>query len=213
MDGCIRVGPGLRTIPPPRQESRSSVNFTHPDDELGLYTAAEEADFDHVAGLRRYTNLVTSSIMHAVCRGDDSCDLKELPGGLSYSLTKLENEIHGLTSLGGFEYFIKKFCEPLMQGLHYFAAAGGFVTFCQWIFWFLKLMKNILKACCRSTKPIHVGAVMLELMGDSRSGSHNESYRQSSAAHRRGFPNMMRFSTKANGEGVCEMTSESISRK
>ena len=161
---------------------------------------------------------MTSSIVHAVCRGDDSCDLKELPGGPSYSLTKLENEIHDLTSLGGFEYFIKKFCEPLMQGLHYFAAAGGFVTSCQWIFWLLKLMKNALKACCRSTKPIHVGAdlteaVMLEMMGDSRSASHNEPYRQTSAAHRRGFPSMMRFSAKADGEGVCEMTSEPISRK
>ena len=158
---------------------------------------------------------MTSSIVHAVCRGDNSCDLKELPGGPSYSLTKLENEIHDLT---WFEYFIKKFCEPLMEGLHYFAAAGGFVTSCQWIFWLLKLMKNALKACCRSTKPIHVGAdlteaVMLELMGDSRSASHNEPYRQTSAAHRRGFPSMMRFSAKVDGEGVCEMTSEPISRK
>ena len=218
VDGWISVGPGLRTIPPPQKESRTSVNFTHPVDELGLYTAALVADFDHVAGLRGFTNLVTSSIVHAVCRGDSSCDLKELLGGPSYSLTKLENEIYDLTSLGGFEYFIKKFCEPLMQGLHYFAAAGGFVTSCQWVFWVLKLMKNMLKACCRSTKPILVGAdltkaVMMELMGDALSGSHIEPYCQSSAAHRRGFPPMMRFFTKAVREGVFEMTSEPISRK
>ena len=217
VDGWIRVGPGLRTIPPPRKESRTSVNFTHPDDELGLYTAAEEADFDHVAGLRGYTNLVTSSIVHAVCRGDSSCDLKELPGGPSYSLTKLENEMHDLTSLGGFEYFVKKFCEPLMQGLHYFAAAGGFVTSCQWVFWLLKLLKNTLKACCRSTKPIHMGAdlteaTLMELMGDSRQAPHNEPYRQGSAAHRRGYPPIMRFS-RAEKEDMCEMTSDPIVRK
>ena len=48
----------------------------HPsaDDDLGLYTATEEADFDHVAGLKGYTNLVTGSIVHAVGQGDDSCD-------------------------------------------------------------------------------------------------------------------------------------------
>ena len=34
-NGWIRVGLGLRVIPPPRQKSRSNVNFTHPDDELG----------------------------------------------------------------------------------------------------------------------------------------------------------------------------------
>ena len=81
MECWIRIGPGLRVLPLPQQEPRISVNFTHPDDELGLYKATEEADFDHVAGLKGYTNLVTSSIVHAVCRGDKSCDLKELPGG------------------------------------------------------------------------------------------------------------------------------------
>ena len=123
--------------------------------------------------MRGYTNLVTSSIVHAVCRGDEPCNLKELPGGPSYSLTKLENEFHDLTSLGGFEYFVKKYCEHLLECLHYFAATGGFITSCQWIFWILNLIKGTVKSCCRSTKPIHAGAditeaVLMELMGDSR---------------------------------------------
>ena len=124
---------------------------------------------------------MTSSIVHAVCRGDESCELKELPGGPSYSLTKLENEFHDLTSLRRFEYFVKKFCEPLLRGLHYFAAAGGFITSCQWVFWLLNLMKRTVKSCCRSTKPIHTGAelteaVLMELMGDSRSASNNKPF-------------------------------------
>ena len=127
VEGWIRIRPGLRVIPPPWQEPRISTNFTHPDDELGLYTNAEEADFDHVAGLKGYTNLVTSSIFHAVCCGDESCELNELPGGPSYSLTKLEKEFQDLTSLGRFECFVKKFCAPVLQGLHYFEAVGGFI--------------------------------------------------------------------------------------
>ena len=55
-------------------------------------------------------------------------------------------------------------------------------------------------------------ATLMELMGDSRQAPHNEPYRQGSAAHRRGYPPIMRFS-RAEKEGVCEMTSDPISRK
>ena len=63
------------------------MNFLHPDDEVGLYTA----DFDHVVGLKGYNNLVTSLIVNA------NCELHELPSGPSYSLTKLENELQDMT--------------------------------------------------------------------------------------------------------------------
>ena len=63
------------------------MNFLPPDDEVGLYTA----DFDHVVGLKRYNNLVTSLIVNA------NCELHELPSGPSYSLTKLENELQDMT--------------------------------------------------------------------------------------------------------------------
>ena len=175
-------------MPPPRKEPKMSMNFTHPDDELGLYTAAEESDFDHIAGLKGYTNLVTSSIVHAVCRGDDKCDLNELPGGPSYSLTKLENEFQDMTQMGGFEYFMKKFCEPVLQVLHYVAATGGFVTACQWMFWLLCIIKRTLSAFCKPPMPVPTdnklrADVLLELLGDTRP----EPYRQTSAAHRRGL--------------------------
>ena len=73
------------------------MNFLHPDDEVGLYTAVEEADFDHVVGLKGYNNLVTSLIVNAMYFGDNNCELNELPSGPSYSLTKLENELQDMT--------------------------------------------------------------------------------------------------------------------
>jgi hypothetical protein len=207
VDGWIRIGPGLRNMPPPRKEPKMSMNFTHPDDELGLYTAAEESDFDHVAGLKGYTNLVTSSIVHAVCKGDDKCELNELPGGPSYSLTKLENEFQDMTQMGGVEYFVKKFCEPILQVLHYVAATGGFVTACQWMFWLLCIIKRTLSAFCKPPMPVPTdnklrADVLLELLGDTRP----EPYRQTSAAHRRGLPNVgVRFTSKEDGDGSCEI--------
>ena len=69
------------------------MNFLHPDDEVGLYTA----DFDHVVGLKGYNNLVTSLIVNAMYCGDNNCELHELPSGPSYSLTKLENELQDMT--------------------------------------------------------------------------------------------------------------------
>ena len=56
-------------MPTQQQEPKFSMNFTHPDNEFILYTVAEEADFDHLAVLKGYTNLVTSSIVQAVCHG------------------------------------------------------------------------------------------------------------------------------------------------
>jgi len=89
-----------------------------------VYTTAEEADFYHVAGLHQPG---PSSIVYAICRGDELCELNGLPGGPSYSLTKLENEFQDMLHLEGFHYFIKKFCEPMLQGVQWFPA--GFYYF------------------------------------------------------------------------------------
>jgi hypothetical protein len=40
MKDRIRIGPALRTIPLPLVEPKLSLNLSHSDDELGLYTFA-----------------------------------------------------------------------------------------------------------------------------------------------------------------------------
>ena len=59
---------------------KMALNLTHHEDELKIYKLAEERDFDHIAGLWYYTKQVTSSIVHAVCKNNKSCDLNPLPG-------------------------------------------------------------------------------------------------------------------------------------
>ena len=76
---------------------------------------------------------MTSSIVHA----------------RTHALTKLENELQDLKQLEGFEYFIKKFCDPVLQVLHYVAAPGGFITACQGVFWTLCIVKRTLAAFCK----------------------------------------------------------------
>ena len=99
------------------------------EDELGLFTAAaEEADFDHIAGLRGYTDQTTLPIVHSVCKQDESCNLNPLPGTPSKSLTKLESEFQDFVHLGGFKYFVKRICEPVLQVARWFSAIGGFIT-------------------------------------------------------------------------------------
>ena len=78
----IKIGPKLRSIPPPRLETKETAQ-THHEDELGLHTQAEEQDFDHVAGLAYYMAQVQQRIVHAVCKNDEICDLNPLPGSSS----------------------------------------------------------------------------------------------------------------------------------
>ena len=112
-----------------------------------------------------------------------------------------------MTQMGGVEYFVKKFCEPILQVLHYVAATGGFVTACQWMFWLLCIIKRTLSAFCKPPMPVPTdnklrADVLLELLGDTRP----EPYRQTSAAHRRGLPNVgVRFTSKEDGDGSCEI--------
>jgi len=80
-----KVQSSARSIPPPWSEPKNTVDQNHHEDELGLYTQAEEWDFDHIAGLSYYTNQVTQQFVHAVCKNDKGCDLNPLPENPSYS--------------------------------------------------------------------------------------------------------------------------------
>ena len=108
----IRISPKLRSIPHSRSETKETAQTNH-EDELGVYTQAEERDFDHVAGLAYYTAQVQQRIVHVVCKNDESCDLNPLPGSPSYSLTKLEQVAEDFIMLGGWNFFLKKVWEPV----------------------------------------------------------------------------------------------------
>ena len=108
--------------------AQNFLNLTHHEDELGLFTVAEERDFDHIALLSYYTDQVTSIIDHAVCKDDTGCDLKPLPGTLSYSLTKLEQKAEDFLTLGGWQYFLKIVCEPIWNVVQVYAVIGGCIT-------------------------------------------------------------------------------------
>ena len=63
----IKEGLSLRTL-------FLSMNLSHP----------EESDFDHINYLRGYTNQVTLSIVHTVCKSDESWNLNPPPRTPSY---------------------------------------------------------------------------------------------------------------------------------
>ena len=134
--------------------------------------------------------------------GCDSFELNELHGGPSYSSTKLENEVQELTQLGEFEYSIKKFCEPVLQVLHYVAATAGFITACQWIFWTLCIVKRMLAACCKPPMPVKTdnearADVLLDCLMSALNHTFNPHH-----THKRSLLNVgVRFTSKADGEG------------
>ena len=70
----------------------------HSDDELGLYTEAEENDFDYLQGLAGYTDQVTKKAAQAVCQADNTCALKSLPGALAYNLADLEESMENMAT-------------------------------------------------------------------------------------------------------------------
>jgi len=168
----IKISPKLRSIPPPWSETKETAQ-THHEDELGLYTQAEERDFDHVAGLAYYTAQVQQRIVHAVCKNDESCDLNPLPGSPSYSLTKLEQEAEDFIMLGRWNFFLKKVWEPVWYAIQVYATIGGCITTTQWAFRVLGVMEKGLGTCCKS--PVvdkkFSDAMLLELMGDSHHAS------------------------------------------
>ena len=177
MEGWIRVGPELRIVPAPRSEVNSKFSLSHHEDELGLYTEAEERDFDHISNLRGYTDQVTSSLVHAICTADDECDLNRLPGSPSYSLTNLERETATLIELGPWEYFLTKILAPILQALHLVAAGGGLITACTWAVWAGKAAIRTGWICCGCCKVEEPRArfspeMLVELMGDSMSLPH-----------------------------------------
>ena len=166
----IRIGPKLKVVPPPRSEPRSIVTLKHHADEVGLYTEQEEKDFEHVSSLKNYQNLVTGSLVHAICSSDDHCDLNPLPGTPSYSLSRLENEVKEMVDLGPWEYFLVKVCAPLLEALRIIGCCGGFIYAMTWVWWLIKLVMRMSKVCLNKPKPEpkFPASVLLELMGDSR---------------------------------------------
>ena len=59
---------------------KSQREEKHSNDEEGLYTEAEEADFNHLQGLAGYTDQVTKRAPQSVCPSDDMCGLKLVMG-------------------------------------------------------------------------------------------------------------------------------------
>ena len=191
----IKIGPKLRSIPPPRLETKETAQ-THHEDELGLHTQAEEQDFDHVAGLAYYMAQVQQRIVHAVCKNDEICDLNPLPGSPSYSSTNLEQEAEDFITLGAWNFFLKKVWEPVWYAIRVYATIGGCITTTQWAFWVLGVMKKGLGKCCKS--PVAENrfseSMLLELMGDS--------HHMSSASARKG---VVRFTKRKGSDGEVEL--------
>ena len=162
--------PKLKVVPPPRSEPRSLVNLKHHADEVGLYTEQEEKDFEHVSSLKNYKELITGSLVHAICSTDDHCDLNPLPGVPSYSLSRLEKEAKELVDLGPCEYFLVKVLTPIMGALHIIGGCGGFLYAITWAIWAVKMAIRMGKACLDKPKPEpkFPASVLMELMGDSR---------------------------------------------
>ena len=100
-----RVGPGVRIAETPRQEIGLAPK--HSDDEIGLYTEAEEKDFDHLQGLAGYTDQVTKKVAQAVCQADGTCVLKSLPGAPSCNLAYLEESVEDLANLTAWPILLK----------------------------------------------------------------------------------------------------------
>ena len=114
----------------------------HSDYEVGLYTEAEETDFDHLQGLAGYTDQVTKKVAQAVCQSDNTCALKSLPGAPSYNLAYLEESIEDLANLTPWEYFMKVAGTPMYTCYKDIGAAGGWITVIQWLVWIIQLLRK-----------------------------------------------------------------------
>ena len=97
----------------------------HSDDKIGLYTEAEETDFDHLQGLAGYTDQVTKKVAQAACQPDNTCELKSLPGAPYYNLTYLEESVEDLANLTPWAYFMKVAGTPIYTAYKDIGAAGG----------------------------------------------------------------------------------------
>ena len=140
-----RVGPGVRIAETPRQKMGFSPK--HADDEIGLYTEAEETDFDHLQGLAGYTDQVTKKVAQAVCQSDNTCALKSLPGAPSYNLAYLEESIEDVANLTPWEYFMKVAGTPMYTCYKDIGAAGRWITVIQWLVWIIQLLRRAWRAC------------------------------------------------------------------
>ena len=135
-------------------------------------------------GLRYYTKQVTTSHIRAVCNQDSGCDLNPLPGSISYSLSKLEQETKDFVTLGVYEYILQKIVAPLIQSIYVKAAVVGLITAAQWIYWAFSFSKRVALTCCRPAQPEPQFCleILLEFMGDSRADT------QEAATLKKGLP-------------------------
>ena len=115
----------MKGVPPSRTEQNGSIVLSHHADEVGLYTEQEERDFEHISGLLHYKEQVTRTLVHSVCAQDDECELNQLPGSPSYSLSKLEKETVEFVELGPWEYFLVKILGPIWTGVSFIGICGG----------------------------------------------------------------------------------------
>ena len=139
-----RVGPGVRVAETPRQER--GISPKHADDEVGLYTEAEENDFDHLQGLAGYTDQVTKKVAQSVCHADNACGLKSLPGAPSYNLAYLEESVESLANLNSWDYFMKVAGSPMYKVFKDVGSFGGWVILIQWGIWVLQTLWRTWKA-------------------------------------------------------------------
>ena len=139
-----RVGPGVRIAETPRQERGFSPK--HSDDEVGLYTEAEENDFDHLQGLAGYTDQVTKKVAQAVCQADNSCALKSLPGAPAYNLAYLEESVENMANLNSWDYFMRVAGTPIYTAYKDIGSAGGWIIIIQWLIWLIQVLRKAWRA-------------------------------------------------------------------
>ena len=141
-----KVEPGVRRTGTPRQERGFSP--THSDDEVGLYTEAEENDFDHLQGLAGYTDQGTKKETQAVCQADNKWVLKLVPGAPACNLAYLKESRENVANLNSWECFMKGAGTQLYRA--YIGAAGGWITMIQWLGWLIPVIRRTRRYIVRS---------------------------------------------------------------
>ena len=199
-DGWIRFSPKVKMVPPPRAEDHTKIVLSHHADEVGLYTEQEERDFEHISNLLGYKELVTGTLIHAVCSQDDECDLNPLPGSPSYSLSKLEKETVEFVELGPWDYFLVKILGPIWMGVSFVGICGGLITALQHGAWIAKSGMRVCKSCKKkeSEDNRRTAQLLMDLMGDSQSMPMN---------NKRAPPPDVRYTSRfGNKEEKVELT-------
>ena len=106
---------------------------------MGLYTEAEENDFDHLQGLAGYTDQVTKKV-------DNSCALKSLPGAPAYNLAYLEESVENMANLNSWDYFMRVARTPIYTVYKDIGSAGGWIIIIQWLIWLIQVLRKAWRA-------------------------------------------------------------------